>query len=142
MQPDWKEIAEVVLDSILLRFAESKDIPLNEEGYTQEEIKEELARFVAKERTMAHPEDFGLEDPGYAGRFSSTEGRRMADYIGDFLASIQRYAEHVSDGLTEEELDYTGPESNADYSRLARVWRALKEADAATFAALDAIEPD
>lgn len=58
--------------------------------------------------------------------------------LREYLESIQVQAATLADKLTAEDLEYSGPESDADYSRLANIWSAFKAADEAVGNALDA----
>ena len=58
--------------------------------------------------------------------------------IDDYLTSIIATAEQLRKKLSDTDLEFTGPDSDADYSRLAILSDALKDADNALGDAQDA----
>jgi len=62
--------------------------------------------------------------------------------LGDYLSSIGLLASELSDQLTDEDLEFDGPASDADYSRLALIYSALKTADGAIGEALDTVDAE
>lgn len=57
--------------------------------------------------------------------------------LRDYLASIPVSTSNLTSKLTATDLEYPGPESDADYSNLACIWESLKTADEAIGEALD-----
>lgn len=60
--------------------------------------------------------------------------------LGDYLSSVQLLAIELRDKLADEELEFDGPESDADYSKLAVIWSALEAADHDMGEALDGLD--
>ena len=63
----------------------------------------------------------------------------MAISIGDRLSSLGLAVREVEASLLDAEFEYEGPEGDADFTRLAIIWDALKEADDAMGKALDRV---
>jgi hypothetical protein len=57
--------------------------------------------------------------------------------LKDYLASVPVSTSDLAGKLTATDLEYPGPEGDADYSKLACVWESLKTADEAIGEALD-----